>query len=164
MNTHEASAAYRASVAAIIVDANKKFFLVRQPKFRPDEWDFVKGGMFKSESEEETIKRELREELGENINYKILRRSSWNIIYEWPIEHQLEKGFRGQARISYWVKYLGGEITPNTKELLETKWFDESAMQNLLITSGAREPEVKIFLDDWAMIKKEFSSDFASVQ
>lgn len=160
MVTKEDSAAYRASAAAILVDANKRFFLVRQPKFRPDEWDFVKGGVLKSETEEETLQRELREELGEEMHYKFLRRSIWNIIYEWPKEQQLEKGFRGQARISFWIKYLDGKINPSKSELLDTRWVEEGEMQDLLITSGAREPEVKIFLDDWEMIKQEFSAEF----
>lgn len=160
MKKKEEVESYRASVAAIIVNKNKEFFLVQQPGFKEDEWDFAKGGMLKGESEEETIQRELTEELGEDLQYKILRRSIWNIIYEWPIEHQIKKGFRGQARISFWVKYESGEINPSERELLAIKWFKAKDMKKILIQSGAREHEVKIFLDDWKMIQKEFQDEF----
>jgi len=162
MKSKEEVESYRASVAAIIVDENMNFFLVQQPGYRDDEWDFVKGGMLKGETEEETIKREIQEELGTDFKYKMLRRSIWNIIYEWPLEHQIKKGFRGQARISFWVKYTSGDINISEREITNTKWFKPKDMKKVLIQSGAREHEVKIFLDDWKMIQKEFSNEFKS--
>lgn len=160
MKSKEEVESYRASVAAIIVNKNMEFYLVQQPGFKPDEWDFVKGGMLKGESEEETIKREIKEELGDDLKYKILRRSIWNVIYEWPLEHQIKKGFRGQARISFWVKYNEGKISTNERELTATKWYKAKDMKKVLVQSGAREHEVKIFLDDWKMIKDEFKQEF----
>lgn len=153
---------YRASVAAIIVNSRKQFFLVQQEGFKPDEWDFVKGGMHKGEEEKDTIKREMSEELGNKIKYKLLRRSIWNVIYEWPQDLQIKKGFRGQARISFWVKFEDGEINPNTSELKNTQWLDEKDIQETLVQSGARSSEVKIFMEDWNELKKEFLSEFTS--
>jgi 8-oxo-dGTP pyrophosphatase MutT (NUDIX family) len=152
---------YRASVAAIIINEKKQFFLVQQPDFKENEWDFVKGGMHSNESLEDTLKRELSEELGDSIGYKILRRSIWNVIYEWPKELQLSKGFRGQARVSFWVKYQGGEMKINEGEVSKVTWVDETEIEKVLIESNARSEEVKIFMNDWTNIKTEFSQEFS---
>jgi len=55
--------AFRASIAAIIVNENKEFLLVQLVDARPDEWDFAKGGMHANETERDTLFREIREEL-----------------------------------------------------------------------------------------------------
>lgn len=153
---------YRASVAAIIINDQKQFFLVQQEGFKEDEWDFVKGGMHKGESEEDTIRREITEELGSQVKYKILRRSTWNVIYEWPEDLQLQKGFRGQARISFWIKYESGQLIPNRDELKNDKWFDEKDISSVLTQSGVRPTEVRIFANDWEDLKKEFPDVFVN--
>ncbi|MEO6729402.1 MAG: NUDIX hydrolase [Candidatus Dojkabacteria bacterium] len=160
MKPGEIPQSYRASVAAIFVNKNKEFFLVQQPGFRENEWDFIKGGMIQDEEEEDTLKRELREELGNDIKYKILRRSVWNIIYSWPKEHQIKKGFRGQARVSFWVKYIDGELIPGKQELTATKWFNSNEMEKVLRDSNTGEHDIKIFLEEWEKIQKEFESEF----
>jgi 8-oxo-dGTP pyrophosphatase MutT (NUDIX family) len=151
---------YRASVAAIIVNDKRQFFLVQQPDFKENEWDFVKGGMHSNESLEDTLKRELSEELGDSIEYKILQRSIWNVIYEWPHELQLKKGFRGQARVSFWVKYLGGEMKVNNDELSRVDWISEKDIEKTLVESNVRPQEVKLFIDDWENIKSLYFSEF----
>jgi len=160
MKPGEVPQAYRASVAAIIVNKNKEFFLVQQPGFKSDEWDFVKGGMIQGEDEEDTLKREVEEELGGDFKYKTLRESVWKIIYPWPLEHQLKKGFRGQARVSFWILYKEGDIKVEEKELTATKWFKSEDIERVLVESGAKAQEVKIFLEDWKMILQEFAKDF----
>ena len=160
MNSKPEVQSYRASVAGIIVNSKKEFFLVQQEGFKPDEWDFVKGGMHKGEDIEDTLRREINEELGDDIKYKILRRSTWNAIYEWPEELQIRKGFRGQARISLWVKYDSGDLHPLKEELKNEKWFNENDIKSTLIQSGAIPAEIKIFMDDWEMIKKEYRDEF----
>lgn len=55
--------AFRANIAAIIVNENKEFLLVQLVYARPNEWDFAKGGMHVNESEKDTLLREIREEL-----------------------------------------------------------------------------------------------------
>lgn len=97
---------YRASVAGMFIKDNREVLLVQNNSIGADEWDFPKGGMNLGEDEEDTLKREIQEELGDKIKYSIIRASSCNIIYTWSKEKQAREGMRGQARISYWLKYI----------------------------------------------------------
>ncbi len=58
---------FEKSVGAVIFHKEKgkrKYLLLRYPSSREDYWDFSKGHIEKGESEEETLKREVREETG----------------------------------------------------------------------------------------------------
>jgi putative (di)nucleoside polyphosphate hydrolase len=123
---------YRASVAAIIVNKNKEFLLVQLNDVDIHEWDFVKGGMQLGESEKETLVRELKEELGNDLKYKILEKSNWCIVYDWPDRLQKEKGFKGQARVNYWIFYKSGKITIEKNELREYLWASETNLREKL--------------------------------
>ena len=149
------SQAYRASIGAIIFNSRNEFLLVQLPSYRENEWDFVKGGMQKGEKEEETLVREIREEIGENVDYVILRKSIWNIIYEWPIELQVKLGFRGQARISFWVKFNSGVITIPENEVSKYRWVSEDDITKVLIESRTQVKQVEIFMKDWELLKDE---------
>jgi putative (di)nucleoside polyphosphate hydrolase len=108
---------YRASVAAIIVNEKKEFLLTQLNIAQRDEYDFVKGGMDKGETEIETLKREIKEELGDDFTYEILKRSELFIVYEWPEHLKKGSGFRGQARVSYFVFFKSGKFKMNKGEL-----------------------------------------------
>ena len=55
---------YRVSVKALILNDKKQFLLAKEPD---DSWDFPGGGLEFGESVEDTIKRELKEELGLSV-------------------------------------------------------------------------------------------------
>jgi 8-oxo-dGTP pyrophosphatase MutT (NUDIX family) len=139
---------YRASVAGMFIKDNKEILLVQNNSFGIDEWDFPKGGMNLGEDEEDTLKREIREELGDKINYSIIRVSSCNIIYTWSKEKQAKEGMRGQARISYWLKYIGGEIEIDTSEIRDYKWVPISELELVLKNSNWPLETIKILLFD----------------
>lgn len=130
---------YRAGVGALILDSDNNVLLIQNHSFGPDEWDFVKGGMHLGESEEDTLRREINEEVGENFEYEIIERSSWNVIYEWPKERQEEIGMRGQARISYWVRQTGGEVNIDEEEIRAFTWVPANELKDFLIKSGWQE-------------------------
>lgn len=54
---------YRASVWAIIIDDKANFLLVKLAWEKDDKYDFVKWWMYEWEDYEETLKREIFEEL-----------------------------------------------------------------------------------------------------
>lgn len=146
---------YRAGVGTLILNENKEILMVQNQSFREDEWDFVKGGMHLGENEEDTIKREVSEELGPDFKYNILRRSSWNIIYEWPLEKQIEKGFRGQARVSYWLMYVGGDIKLDTEEIRNFKWIPTQDLEQFLVKGGWSSDQYSPLIDDLKRVLEE---------
>ena len=81
-----------------------EFLLTQLVEARDNEWDFVKGGMRPGEEHLDTLKREIQEELGPGIQFQVLERSDVTIVYDWPQELQVQKGFRGQAPVSFWLK------------------------------------------------------------
>lgn len=136
---------YRASVAGIVVNYDFEFLMVQLDSAREDEWDFVKGGIKKGEMPDEALIREIKEELGDEIDFEILQKCEWSLVYDWPEKLQIEKGFREQARVNYWTLYNGGEICINKNELRCYNWFSESEIGEFLKSSGFPEYEIENF-------------------
>lgn len=107
------------------------------------------------ESEKDTLFREVREELGEIVVSPIAR-SNVAIVYEWPQELQECKGFRGQARISYWTKFVSGTISIKEDELRNYAWFPESEIWEKLLSSGFPKFIVESLEREWSEIKDQF--------
>jgi 8-oxo-dGTP pyrophosphatase MutT (NUDIX family) len=145
---------YRASIWAIIIDKSYNFLFVKLASETNDRWDFVKWWMNKWENEIETLNREIKEELWVNIKYKVLKKSSWYFVYDWPLELQIRKWYRWQIRQNYWLLYNEGNVNLDTRELSEYKWVSENNIQAELIKWGYPEIEVKRFIDDYKNIKK----------
>lgn len=116
---------YRAAVGAFVVN-EKEQILITHKYSHSGNWNFPKGGIEEGESEEETLKRELSEELGvENI--KILAKSKISNIYRLADDY-IEKyniDHIGQAQRYYWV-FLRSDtklLIPN-KEVEKYKWIE----------------------------------------
>jgi hypothetical protein len=99
-------ASYRAWVWALIFDDAYNFLMVKLQWEIRDRWDFVKWWAYFDETWEETIKREIKEELWNDFKVEIIQKSSWYFMYEWPLKLQETKWFKGQIRQNYWVKYI----------------------------------------------------------
>lgn len=153
-NDRHKDVAFRACIAALIVDENNRFLLTRLADAGKDSWDFVKGGMHAGESDEEALTREIKEELGESVECEVMEKSLLNIIYDWPEEMQKDRGFKGQARISYWVKYVSGDIEISERELAEYRWFDESEVESVLEKSGFPEFYIDTIVGEWQKLRK----------
>ncbi len=146
---NQPSQVYRASVAALMVNDKNEILMVQNTSFREDEWDFPKGGMNLRETPEETIQRELQEELGEDLQFSFIKKSNWNVIYEWPLLKQQKEGMRGQARISYWLRYEGGAITLDPEEVQKYIWVKPEDLEMTLKQSGWPEDIYRVLL--WEM-------------
>ncbi len=144
----EENQAYRASVAAMIVNTKGKFLLTQLALGPADKWDFLKGGMKPGEEPIDTLVREIREELGPSVRFKVLQRSNVYHINDWPEEMQKRKGFRGQARVSYWVLYEGGEIYVDTRELRTVSWFDRDTVIKHLVANRISILVANAFIDE----------------
>ena len=155
----EQNQGYRANVAAIIVNAKGEFLLTKHVESREEEWDFVKGGMEEGEEHVDTLRREITEELGVAVVYEVLQRSDVAIIYDWSKETQQRRGFRGPARISYWVLYKEGTITIQQTELSKYEWFSEEKIVEVLLVSGFPKIIVENFMQEWKNVTSlRFSS------
>jgi 8-oxo-dGTP pyrophosphatase MutT (NUDIX family) len=150
---------YRPSVAGIIFDKDHRFLLVQLVEARENEFDFVKGGMQDEETKEQTLQREILEELGANFQYKIMEQSHWYIVYDWPKELQERKGFIGQARTSFWVKYLGGGIKLDNDELKSYQWINEEDLESVLLKSGFPKILVQNLVNEWLLNRNILLND-----
>lgn len=154
----EENQAYRASVAAMIVNKKGEFLLTQLALGPADKWDFLKGGMKPGEEPIDTLNREIREELGPSVKFKVLQRSNVYHINDWPEEMQKRKGFRGQARVSYWVQYCTGEVEIDIGELNAFDWFTESEVVMKLTDNRVSLITANAFLAEWKDIKNLIST------
>lgn len=93
----------------LIVDGDK-ILLARSARFKSDFFSCLAGFMEVGETAEETVAREVREEVGleiENIRY--LKSQSW------PFPSQLMLGFIAD--------YKSGDIVPEPGEIAEANWY-----------------------------------------
>jgi len=145
---------YRASIWAIIIDNSFNFLFVKLASEKWDRYDFVKWWMNKWENELETLNREIWEELGTNIQYNVLKKSTWYFVYDWSLELQKNKWFRWQIRQNYWVLYKERELNLGLRELSEYKWVSGNNVSSELIRWGYPEIEILRFMDDYKNIKE----------
>lgn len=139
---------YRASVWAIIIDSNYNFLLVRLVWEKEEKYDFVKWWMYKWEDYEDTLKREIFEELWNDFKYEIIWKSSWYFFYDWFKELQERKWFRWQLRQNFWVKYISGNIVLPLEELSDYKWVTKENIIEELRKSNFPDSEIIKFKKD----------------
>ena len=105
------------------------------------------------ETETQTLKREIFEEIWDKINYKIIEKSSWYFVYNWPEKLQKERWYRWQIRQNYWVNYISWEVILNPDELIEYKWVSENNITDYLKACWFPDIEINRFLDDFNKFK-----------
>lgn len=101
----------RISPAAImLVTHENKMLLARSPHFPPGRYSTLAGFVEPGESIEQTVRREVREEVGVEVG---------NIRYfgsqSWPFPNSLMLGFIAE--------YAGGEIHRDPEEIEDARWF-----------------------------------------
>ncbi|HEY9696715.1 MAG TPA: NAD(+) diphosphatase [Trichocoleus sp.] len=94
----------------VLISRGEEILLARAPRFPEGMYSILAGFVEAGESLEETIVREVREEVGVEI---------CNIQYfgsqPWPFPNSLMIGFTAH--------YAGGEIVIEPQELVEARWF-----------------------------------------
>lgn len=82
------------------------------------EWDIPKGGMKISESKEETLRRELNEEVGA-AKFSVVRELPFGMSYDLPSNGR----WRRQDTALFLVEYEGDgkDLRPNTGEIREAR-------------------------------------------
>ena len=125
---------FRANLCVLFVNKNLEILVAK--RFHENgfiDWDLVKGGMQEGEDELQTLDREISEELGIDIKYKVLFKSKLIVISTWSKEFRIQTGLlRGQVRQSYWVLFEEGNLKIPNEELEEYRWVSFNEFDRLI--------------------------------
>ncbi len=140
---------YRLGAQGIIY-RNNKILICQEIQRNDNEWGFPGGQAEPNETDEETIKRELREEFPKS-NFNVIKKSNVLLRYEWPdemIEADISKkgwSYRGQSKVQFLVELLDEDIdTYNTEEI---KWVEKIELKKYLIFPGQYQTAVETLKD-----------------
>lgn len=107
----------------VLITKDKEILLGRSPHFSTGVYSNLAGFIEPGESAEQTIVREVKEEVGISVK---------NIHYlgsqSWPFEHTFMLAFKAD--------YASGELTVNTQELEDAKWFPIDELPRLPFRSS----------------------------
>ena len=106
------------AVIVIITDDQNRILLAHNKRFRNKVYSHISGFNEAGETLEETVVREIREEI--NIEVK-------DIVYitsqPWPFPNSLMLGFK--------AKYSSGTIQPDGDEIIDAQWFTSDNLPEL---------------------------------
>ncbi len=95
----------------VLVTQGEKLLLARSANFPGEMYSTLAGFVEAGETVEETLVREVREEVGVEIDNLHYFRSQ-----AWP--------FPGQLMLGFFADYAGGEIVCDPSEIADAQWFD----------------------------------------
>ncbi|MGV8171457.1 MAG: NUDIX domain-containing protein [Candidatus Woesearchaeota archaeon] len=135
---------YRQGVQAYIINDNDELLLVCN---MGDEnfWKVPSGGKNLDESSEETLHREVMEELG--VTVTILKKCSFRNRFDWPEElvRRLNSKYRGQEQDIFIVKLNDNqEIKIDPKEVKDYKWVKFDNINEVLKLEHQQESVKKV--------------------
>jgi NAD+ diphosphatase len=106
------------AIIVVITDDENRILLAHNRRFKNDVYSHISGFNEAGETLEETVVREVREEV--NIEIK-------DIVYiksqPWPFPCSLMLGFK--------ARYLSGTIKPDGEEIEDAKWFTKDNLPDL---------------------------------
>ena len=117
---------YRKEVMAILFNQEDEFLVVSSKSYGKKIFSCPKGGVYTGENNIEALRRELREELGTNLEYKILQKSDVELIVCWPEEIASKYKQKGSHITTFWVQMINGHMDFNREEIDEIKWLAET--------------------------------------
>ena len=117
MDSNQSSKPYRKGVNAIVIDMDNNFLLIQKNGYKDSEWNFLGGGREESETLEQNLFREIKEEIGsERSDFEIIGTSTHKIEYDYPPDTVLKVHggkYRGQSCDQVVLRFIGNRI----------KWF-----------------------------------------
>ncbi|MDR2964414.1 MAG: NAD(+) diphosphatase [Treponema sp.] len=104
------------AIIVIITDDNDRILLAHNKKFRKGVYSHISGFNEAGESLEETIVREVWEEV--NINIKDIE---YVKSQPWPFPNSLMIGYR--------ARYASGTVKPDGAEIIDAQWFTKDILR-----------------------------------
>lgn len=123
---------FRRAVFAVVYskEDNKTKYLLLKRKLHWRGWEFVKGGVENSESEEDTVKREIKEETG--LKIKSIKKFDFHGEYRYRKKYPDRGSLIGQRYSLYAVEVDGLKVKMDEKEHSNYEWLDfENAIKRL---------------------------------
>jgi NAD+ diphosphatase len=106
------------AIIVIITDNENRILLAHNKKFRAGLYSLISGFNEAGESLEDTVAREVREEVNIEIKDAVYVCSQ-----PWPFPNSLMLGFN--------ARYSSGEIRPDGVEIEDARWFDRDNLPEL---------------------------------
>jgi NAD+ diphosphatase len=106
------------AVIVLITDGEDRILLAHNRKFRPEVFSLIAGFNEPGETLEETVAREVMEEIGvlvKNIHYAASQ--------AWPFPNSLMTGWT--------ASYASGRVKPDGVEIEKAQWFDRDRLPEL---------------------------------
>lgn len=132
---------YRKSIGAIVYRKTSKGnrFLIFHRKLNWKGWEMLKGGIKDSETEIESLKREIKEETGIQ-KYTIIKKTGKIIKYKWPKEFIKDNhAYRGAKVTFYLIKTSEKNIKIDRTEHDGYQWLSgEEALKLLTYNNHKR--------------------------
>ncbi len=101
-----------------LVRRKRQLLLARSPHFPPGMYSALAGFVDPGESLEQTITREVQEEVGLRVT-----NTRYFASQPWPFPHSL--------MIAFTADYLDGAITPDPTEIEDAQWFELDSLPRL---------------------------------
>jgi putative (di)nucleoside polyphosphate hydrolase len=136
---------YRKNVCAIVINEFDEILILRKKKY--NEWQFFQGSIESGESDYDTLRREIKEEIGVN-DFKIIGESKHVNQYDWPEDLQKEREFKGQIQNFFLVN-----IFKENKILLEDEFSEYKLVK---IEDVPKIVSRKDILESLNYVRKEF--------
>jgi NAD+ diphosphatase len=121
------------AVITIITNDKGEAVLAHNKTFTSGFYSLIAGFNEAGENLEETVAREIKEEI--NINVKDIR---YVLSQPWP--------FPGSLMIGFSARYDGGELKPDGIEIDDAKWFSREALPSLPPSASVS----RFLIDLWA--------------
>ena len=119
-----------------IIIENNKVLLIKQTS---NQWGFPKGHVEHDETEEETARREVKEETNLDVDINLNKR------YE--MFYTTDKGKYKQV-VLFLAKKIGGEIKKQESEIKEIQWFDFQEALETFTFDNTKELFEKVIKDN----------------
>lgn len=140
---------YRKKVRAFIYNEKFEFLLIRPKHYKPDSWSFVGGGTESEESLEQSIRREIREEVGLEKLISLQKSKNTNHYLYKP---DFQKQYDGQIAYYFIAQVNSNEpVTIQTEELADYCWVNFENIHTYV--------KVKEQLDFFMLVAHEFGFD-----